>query len=97
MSEYIRRNEAAVVVLSALVGKFYGFEIESVMEEVEAGFNALTAATDTPVVHGEWVVTNPKEPEMPVYECSACNHVGCVKAKLNYCPNCGAKMDGGEL
>lgn len=29
--------------------------------------------------------------------CSVCGHShGCIKRTPNYCPNCGAKMDGGE-
>ena len=56
-----------------------------------------------PVRHGRWVplsydgYTN----GYPVYdewECSEC-HFACEgegEPPLNYCPNCGAKLDGGE-
>lgn len=51
-----------------------------------------------PVKHGEWI-----ESDIPCekYVCSACGG-GCwyydyqgEVAKSRYCPNCGAKMDGG--
>ena len=58
-----------------------------------------------PVVHGRWVdkplIKSFKHTNIPVVECSACgidfcdiinNHYFMYK----YCPNCGAKMDGGE-
>ncbi len=46
------------------------------------------------VVHGRWVEHMPN-----VYECTAChtwygNYGGCDE--WGYCPNCGAKMDGGN-
>ena len=46
------------------------------------------------VVHGRWVEHRPN-----VYECTAChtwygNYGGCEE--WAYCPNCGAKMDGGK-
>ena len=38
-----------------------------------------------PVVHGEWVEG---------LKCSKCGQVDMTKP--NFCPNCGAKMDGGK-
>ena len=50
------------------------------------------------VVHGRWIfkhnpITDPKKYFIRIV-CSECNlHTG---QKSNYCPNCGAKMDGGN-
>ena len=50
------------------------------------------------VVHGRWIfkhnpITDPKKYFIRIV-CSECNlHTG---QKSNYCPNCGAKMDGGK-
>lgn len=45
------------------------------------------------VVHGEWICL---EAEIGFHCCSLCGHK-ILRAKCNYCPNCGAKMDvGGE-
>lgn len=56
------------------------------------------AADVAPVVHGEWV-----DPEddggYTSWHCSLCSHqVGTIGGIPNwkYCPNCGARMDGGE-
>lgn len=68
---------------------------------------ALTEDASAPVVHGWWteedwvemdsdghLVRTPKA----ALRCSNCRH--CFKKELlwkdNYCPNCGAKMDGGN-
>lgn len=48
----------------------------------------------TPVVHGRWEWI-----EDSTNNCSACGHTTffypCLETVPNYCPNCGAKMDGG--
>ena len=41
-----------------------------------------------PVVHGRW-----KRYGKNLGECSECGEI--VSVRSNYCPNCGAKMDGG--
>lgn len=44
------------------------------------------------VKHGGWICL---ESEIGFYCCSLCEHK-ILRAKCNYCPNCGAKMDGGK-
>lgn len=47
-----------------------------------------------PVRHGRWIPT--KEPFMNECEdCSVCGYRTVWGHRYNYCPNCGAKMDGG--
>lgn len=46
-----------------------------------------------PVVHGRWMIAG-----RGIRACSECNHgirehMACVN---HYCPNCSAKMDGGD-
>lgn len=48
------------------------------------------AADVAPVVHGRWVCM---EAEIGYFACSECDH-RILRAKCNYCPNCGARMDG---
>ena len=51
------------------------------------------------VRHGEWIVdSNIAETE---FKCSKCGYSyfegePCQESDYNYCPNCGAKMDGGK-
>ena len=48
-----------------------------------------------PVVHGTWVPT-----EFPFMneceDCSVCGYRTVWGHRYNYCPNCGAKMDGAK-
>lgn len=60
-----------------------------------------------PVRHGKWIKTfryigenvNTGEPEeIYAHDCSICGwHTGNQGKYFNYCPNCGAKMDGDFL
>lgn len=46
------------------------------------------------VRHGKWVEELDRQFH---WHCSECGYViGVVKMDCNYCPNCGAKMDGGN-
>lgn len=45
-----------------------------------------------PVRHGRWVVIDAEEPRR--YGCSECKRLSWHME--NYCPNCGARMDGGN-
>ena len=67
------------------------FGIESVLEYVEN----LPAADVAPVVHGEWLLRH--EGCGHYWECSVCHENPCiyVTKHTKFCPNCGAKMDGG--
>ena len=67
----------------------------------ESEYNALQILGDiedfptadvVEVRHGEWVTL---EAEIGLYSCSLCEHK-ILRAECNYCPNCGAKMDGGK-
>lgn len=55
-----------------------------------------------PVVHGEWRHSRYVDcsESFELVKCSNCNHEAYAMAIYvrggNYCPNCGAKMDGGD-
>lgn len=56
--------------------------------------NPVRPADVAPVVHGVWVCVNKIDP-ISGYRCSKCRRrVGFDLTP--YCPNCGAKMDGGD-
>lgn len=64
--------------------------------EDEAAEEPVDAA---PVVHGRWVDRYCGRYDNPLYECSECKEKATYTALYDqvlsdYCPNCGAKMDG---
>lgn len=62
--------------------------VDDMLDEVECSQSADVA----PVVHGRWIM---HDDEFGLTcECSVC-HIETM-GDGNYCPNCGAKMDGGE-
>lgn len=84
MTEYIKREDALRAVKHAWAK---GIEPSEYIEGIEA-------ADVAPVVHGQWEQT-----EYPfMTECDDCSECGFRTVFGNgwyYCPNCGAKMDGG--
>lgn len=84
MVEYIPRSEA----IAELRHRCYpcGEGIEAI--------NGIPAADVAPVVHGRWIYD--KKAQRPY--CSVCKgyFYGATNSPMSYCPNCGAKMDGGD-
>ena len=60
------------------------------------------AADVAPVVYGRWIHSRYEDcsEQFELVKCSQCNHEAYAMALYvhggNYCPNCGAKMDGGD-
>ena len=52
------------------------------------------------VVHGRWIerkeIFSENEGEVDAIGCSECGKSQRKYLRTNYCPNCGAKMDGGR-
>lgn len=46
-----------------------------------------------PVVHAKWIAYWIGDAIKPIYRCSNCDRLAVV-TKTNYCPKCGARMDG---
>ena len=90
MAEYIER-EAAINVVRGRFSLPVDNLIASVIKE-------LPAADVAPVVHGEWVDEGfyADGSAKHAFHCSNCGHhiIEWKDDTSNYCPNCGAKMDG---
>ena len=100
MAEYIER-EATIELLRSLGSRDYRREKGTIQEAIKmVSFPKYTPSADVaPVRHGRWIDTYPYiEPNpMSMYGiCSECGFEQGISKYLNYCPNCGAKMDGGE-
>ena len=111
MAEYITKEAAvevfeggdADVIEDYGDGCDFGFSRGAIKSVI----NSIPAADVAPVVHGRWDEVDWVELESGGHElirtpnaglrCSNCRN--CFKKELlwknNYCPNCGAKMDGG--
>ena len=65
------------------------------MEHLKEG-----AADVAPVVHGRWIdrgdYVTTAYGSLPVNRCSECHMDVTLEDFDNYCPNCGARMDGGS-
>lgn len=58
--------------------------------------NPVCPANVAPVVHGRWVHDGRRiERGIDWCHCSKCGKSDNFCTRTNYCPNCGAKMDGG--
>lgn len=95
MAKYIRAVEAAEKVAGT-------FKVQ--MADLVDIFAEIPTADVAPVVHGRWIE---QEDTMldTYYTCSACKEdfyietTGYTEKDLflyTFCPNCGAKMDGGN-
>lgn len=67
---------------------------DTVAWNICADIKAISAADVAPVVHGRWIYD--KKAQRPY--CSVCKgyFYGATNSPMSYCPNCGAKMDGGD-
>lgn len=100
MAEYINRAEAI-----AIMHKLHDDDVARYSVDIPECFDAKTAiealktipASDVvEVKHGKWIAE-----KLSDMKCSLCREIypvcGGLCGDYNYCPNCGAKMDGGAL
>lgn len=92
MAEYIKRETLITKFKKMELGE-HGLVERLFADGVYAVIAAFPAADVAPVVHGRWIPFHSKI-SGDIQYCSACE-IGFV-AKSDYCPHCGAKMDGGE-
>lgn len=94
-SRYLPWGEHVVCPTSAWKEHTYPSEPEEIpFEDWLQGFieKYITAADVRPVVRGKWENTG-----SDVWKCSSCGYgIMPWNAGVNYCPNCGADMRGGE-
>ena len=94
MTEYIKREYA----VDAVADVYYNTpDINLSCEKFEEAILKIQAADVVPVVHGRWISKNPHGYEW-TFVCSNCDYVDGYpfNDRHNYCPNCGAKMDGDD-
>ena len=89
MKEYIERD---VLLEEDFTDMFLNLYDEAVFAQI---VKLVPAADIAPVIHGEWK----PYPSDAYMKCSVCG-MEYLKSKMpqvaGYCPNCGARMDGGK-
>ena len=109
MAEYIER-EAAIAIIEKKqkelcpVGRYgrgcvYGLDREKydAWDEIIDALENVPAVDVAPVVHGRWEVIEVLTDDIQTAaRCNICGELISWFGKFSvYCPNCGAKMDGG--
>ena len=88
----------------AMLEMAYTMETETDAAVVLRMIDDAPAADVAPVVHGRWISWEEAGNFVPSpdrHECSVCHDAAQVLVNgfellSDYCPNCGAKMDGGD-
>ena len=95
MAEYIER-EAAIDAIMKVYVRTAGYKARERVFEAEEAVHRLPVADVAPVVHGRWIEQE-KYTFGVMYDCSICgNRILDTGHSWNYCPNCGARMDGDD-
>ena len=103
MGDYIRRDLAKKRFSKRLMwlkedvhDEYSGALLDGCETDIEL-LDEIPAADVAPVVHGRWIKDDFLSDDVNNAEkCSQCGElIGWFGNLPNYCPNCGAKMDGG--
>ena len=94
MAEYIEREAAIRFLLNDSPE-----QVNYSREDAADCIRYMNAADVAPVVHEKWLLD--RWPSWPHRECSRCKIMIPITKEVpdqywQYCPNCGAKMDGGN-
>ena len=94
MDEYIKKEDIEQKIQDGLNNLVLGHDAIEVLGMIYV----MPAADVAPVRHGRWIY-HPDDlfPGDSTQECSCCHEEEYLTLyNENYCPNCGAKMDGGS-
>ena len=96
MAEYIEREDALFALQKAERGG--SMTALTRLERAYSEIREMPAADVAEVVHGRWIKDDFLSDDVNNAEkCSQCGElIGWFGNLPNYCPNCGARMDGGE-
>lgn len=87
MSGYIEKSALAEELLNLAIAGKDKVKISSVINMIEG----LPAADVAPMVHGCWI-----NDDCAFMRCSLCGYENDWEWATPYCPQCGARMDGGD-
>lgn len=92
-NEVLQRNEEAFEEANKKPAENFVSVIQ--YHTVKEMVNSSPTLDAVEVVHGWWIELPSMEPD---YKCSECgqSYAWWEPSEAHYCPNCGAKMDGGK-
>ena len=93
MTKYV--DEKAII---AEHNRFIGYLDDDMIARLNIAIQRIPAADVRPNIKGYWIKTGQSfiyPDKFICYSCSECGY-DIEKTKFNYCPNCGAKMEGKE-
>lgn len=95
MGDYIDRKKLKEAIREDALNSLSSYNGE-VLDLCLMEIDEAPAADVAPVVHGEWILKHVGAGHY--WECSSCHKNPCIYMTENtkFCPNCGAKMDGGK-
>ena len=100
--EYIEREAAYKACEAYFSGVcVYDVSASEVINDFENVIDAVPTADVVPIRHGRWISLDDYFEDAQCSECGDALVIGDCSFNdfcecYNYCPNCGAKMDGGE-
>lgn len=100
--EFISRSAALAAIFARIIRYPIDSSIRPAYEDALEAIGCLPAADVAPVVHGQWVHSRYENcsERLGLVKCSQCDLEAYAIAHYvrggNYCPNCGARMDGAE-
>lgn len=101
MSDYIKREDAERAIEEDINSACMCYERVEGMKDALDDLDGVSSADVEPVRHGVWKPIEVerykrKDGSYILVECSICGHTSLDVTNYPYCPNCGAKMDGGN-
>ena len=101
--EYIRREDFIQHLEKCKKGAAVTNLVWAAIMAIERDVRDMPAADVAPVVHGKWLRVDDDWNSLTTIQCPICSEEWCFETdddvsllNYKYCPNCGAKMDGGN-
>ena len=101
MAEYIEREEwmrRIKEIHCAECDSYHGVRCRACwIDDTLDYIDSEPAADVAPVRHGRWILEREPDGKPYCFHCSVCDddfHYIGITVAYDYCPNCGAKMDG---
>ena len=100
MAEYIEREAALEICEKEYQERLRMLDYcgDTVAWNIGNAIKAVPAAVVAEVRHGRWefpIFADSDNELDPRVKCSECGEIEMAFARWKYCPNCGAKMEGG--